>query len=42
MFDNEDLRAGIRAISVKKKPWDNCKVGRVSGCYENWASCEVL
>lgn len=26
MFDNEDLRPAIKAVSVKKKPWDNCKV----------------
>jgi len=26
MFDDEDLRQGIMVVSVKKRPWDNCKV----------------
>jgi len=26
MFDDEDLRQTIMVMSVKKRPWDNCKV----------------
>jgi len=26
MFDDEDLRQVIMVVSVKKRPWDNCKV----------------
>lgn len=30
MFDKEELAMGIRAASVKKKPWDNGKVRPIS------------